>query len=373
MSGLGLCLGLILILFSIRIYSGVIQPAQEELGKADYVVISKDVSLGNTLLNSKARFNEKEIEELSKQSFTSDLAYFTPNQFTVKAYIPQFELGLDMFFESIPKSFIDNCPYQFSWEPGDELLPIIVSEDFINLYNYNFAIMNQLPQISPGSVTAVPLTIVLKGSKNQLTIRGRIVGYSERISSVLIPVEFMNWANDHLGGLKGSAPVSRMMIKVNKEYAASMESFLLEKGYMVNAERLGQHRITAMAGIITTILVILGGLFMLLSFIIVLQNFALVLSEARHDMILLFQLGYTIKSITLFLFSMLGVYLAGVVSISIALYWYGYSQLGDYLQHRQLESGLAITSEISVFIGLMMILLLTTGLFSIRFRIYRYS
>lgn len=373
-SGLGLCIGLTLVLFSTRIYFGLVKPAQDEIKRSDYVIISKGVSIGNTLLNSKAKFSGQELSQLKEQKFTSDVAMFTPNQFTVKAYagggIP---FMTDLFFESVPNSFIDNCPYTFDWEEGDDFLPIIVSEDFINLYNYSFAVINGLPQVSPSSVTAVPLKIVMQGPNGQYTMSGRIVGYSERIASVLVPDRFLRWANKEIGGVSKDPDVARLMIKVNKEYAASMQEYMTKEGYQVNSERLGQNKTSAIANILTDVLVVLGALFILFSFVIVLQNFSLILSDARQDMVLLMQLGYKIGVITRFLFFVLAGYLALVAIFSGILYAVGYSQLTHYLQNRSLESGNAINFEVTALLLFVLVLLMLTGLVSIRYKVQKYQ
>src|SRR6187402_2888651 len=146
LSGLGLVLGLTLVLICLQLYLSIFKSLSSEISKSEYIILSKDISLGNTLLNSSAVISTKELEDLKKQPFVEKLGVFIPNHYKVMAYAGgSLQLVTELFFESIPDDFVDNKPYNFRWEEGDEFLPIIVSEDFINLYNYGYALSNGFP------------------------------------------------------------------------------------------------------------------------------------------------------------------------------------------------------------------------------------
>jgi hypothetical protein len=372
-SGFGLCLGLTLVLFSLRFYFGIVVPAQKEIDKADFIVISKNISYGNTLFNSKAKFSEEEIKDLKSQNFTTDLATFNSSDFQVRAYVDRFAFMTDLFFESLPAEFIDNCPSDFRWNEGENFIPIMVSEDFINLYNYTFAPENGLPQVPPSALSMIPVKIKMKGNRGEMEMKGRIVGLSERINSVLVPDNFLRWANKQIGDVNSSDDAARLVLKANKEYASNMQEYMEKQGYQVNSERMNQSKTSSYANVLSYILVILGVLFIAFSFIIVLQNFALILGEARQDMILLLQLGYKINAIVKFLFSVLISYVGVVAVISSVAYIILYGILSKYLLNRNLESGMAVTSEVVVALILSCVLLLLTGLFSISNRVKKYS
>ena len=58
-----------------------------------------------------------------------------------------------MFFESLPADFLDEVPEGWSdWSSEDPVVPIIISREFLNLYNFGFAFPGACPS-SPSPVS----------------------------------------------------------------------------------------------------------------------------------------------------------------------------------------------------------------------------
>ena len=280
-------------------------------------------------------------------------------------------LVTELFFESIPDQFVDNRPYNFKWEEGDEFLPIIVSEDFINLYNYGYALSNGFPQISKNTASMVPLEVKLSGSSKAMTLNAKIVGYSERVSSVLVPQDFMKWANLNIGNYKKEDQASRIIIKLNKEYSGGLEKYLEDKSLLINSEKLGLSKIGAIAKIMIDILIIVGALFVLFSFMIVLTNFSLLLAEAKADLVLLFQLGYKIKTLVYHLFVYMLFFIGIVMVISVGVFLYINTILTETFVIRGISVATEIHFELFYCILSLLIFLLGSGLYSISRNITR--
>ncbi len=366
LSGFGLVLGLSLILVCLQLYLSIVTSLSNELSKSDYILLSKDISLGNTLLKSTAVISKAELEDLKKQPFVENIGLFIPNHFKVVAYAGgSMQLVTELFFESIPDEFVDNKPYNFRWEENDDFLPIIVSEDFINLYNYGYALSNGFPQISKSTASLVPLEIKLQGPGKIITMNARIVGYSERVSSVLVPQDFMIWANASIGNFKKETQASRIIIKLNKEYSGGLEHYLEDKSLLINSEKLGLNKLGAIAKIVIDVLIGIGALFVLFSFMIVLTNFSLILSEAKEDLSILFQLGYKIKTLVLHLFVYLLVFIVVLMFLSVGVFYYIHSKFTVLFSERGIEVATAIHFEIFYCVLLLLVFLLGTGLYSI--------
>ena len=365
-SGLGLVLGICIVLMCLQIYLSVFNSLSSEISKSDYIILSKDITFGNTLLNSAAVISKVEMDDLNKQPFVEKLGVFIPNHFKVTAYAGGgLQLVTELFFESIPDEFVDNRPYNFRWEEGDEVLPIIVSEDFINLYNYGYALSNGFPQISKSTASLVPLEVRIKGTVKMMTMKAKIVGYSERVSSVLVPQDFMKWANVEIANYKREEQVSRIIIKLNKKYSGGLETYLENKSLLINSEKLGSTKVGAIAKIVIDIIVIVGVLFVVFSFMIVLANFSLILSEAKAEVILLFQLGFKIKSLVLHLFVYLSVFIVVVMIISVGLFYYFNSRLEEIFDSRGITISSEIHFELFYCVLALLLFLLSAGLFSI--------
>ena len=366
LSGFGLVLGLSLVLVCLQMYLSIVKSLSTEISKSEYIILSKDISIGNTLFNSSAIISKTEFEDLKKQPFAERVGVFIPNHYKVVAYAGgSMNLVTELFFESIPDEFVDNRPYNFRWHEGDDFLPIIVSEDFINLYNYGYALSNGFPQISKNTASMVPLQVKLTGPGKVLTLNAKIVGYSERVSSVLVPQSFMKWANLNIGNYKKEEQASRIIVKLNKEYSAGLEKYLQNKSLLINSEKLGLSKIGAIAKIVIDVLIIVGALFVIFSFMIVLTNFSLLLAEAKADLILLFQLGYKITTLVYHLFVYLLFFIGIVMIISIAVFLYINSLLSETFVSRGISVATGIHFELFYCILLLLVFLLGSGLYSI--------
>jgi hypothetical protein len=372
LSGFGLVLGLSLVLVSLQVYLSIEKSLSSEISKAEYVVLSKDVSLGNTLLLSKAVISKGELEDLKKQPFVESVGEFIPNHYKVVAFAGgSLQLMMDMFFESVPDEYVDNRPYNFRWEEGDDFIPIIVSDDFINLYNYGFALSGGYPQISRSTVSMLPLEVKISGPGKTVKMNARIVGFSERVSSILVPQDFMKWANKTVGGYTKEDQASRIIVKLNKKYSAGLGKYLEDKSLHINSEKLGLSKTTAIAKIIIDVLIAIGILFVIFSFVIVLTNFSLILAEAKADLILLFQLGYKINTLIYHLFVYLLVFVLVVMIISIGTFFYINNFIIDVFATRGIEMDAEINFELFYCIIILIGALLGSGLYSISRNISR--
>ena len=52
----------------------------------------------------------------------------------------------------------------WNWDPEEGIIPIIIPQDFLNLYNFGFAQSQGLPQVPKGVISMVNFKIRLKGS-----------------------------------------------------------------------------------------------------------------------------------------------------------------------------------------------------------------
>ena len=120
-------------------------------------------------------FSEKEINELKAQSFIADVAPLLANEF--KVYLGAAGvIGTDMFLESIDERFIDTVPSSFTWNEGQSQVPIIISSDYIEIYNV-FAPAQGLPVLSNEGAKRVPITIDCSGNGLQYKFQGNFASF----------------------------------------------------------------------------------------------------------------------------------------------------------------------------------------------------
>ncbi len=158
-------LGLAIVLSGLQFFLDArsIWTADDSFIRSDYLVINKKVTSENTYGQPPGDFSTNVIEELSSQPWVRRLAPFSSADYRVSASLNQGGRGMSthMFFESIPDDFVDVPSSQWSWEEGVDDVPLIISKDYLTLYNFGFATSAGLPQISEGLMSGIPLTLNL--------------------------------------------------------------------------------------------------------------------------------------------------------------------------------------------------------------------
>lgn len=294
-------IGLAIVIAGIQFYADIrsIWESEDSFINQDYLIINKKVMASNTFGSSSTDFTPSDVEDLKAQPWVRRIGSFSNADFHVKAFINQGGRGMatDMFLEAIPDEFIDIEPSSWKYNKGDSIVPIIISKDYLTLYNFGFASAAGLPQVTEGMLSSVPLTLRLDGRNGQksMTLKARIVGYSGRLNTILVPQDFMTWSNRELGSGAVNAP-QRLIIDVSSPGDVAIQNYLDNQ----NFERAGEDRgaqaayfVKLVAGLIIGI----GGLITLLSFFILLLSVALLMQKNRAKLHLLIMLGYNLKAV----------------------------------------------------------------------------
>ena len=294
-SYIGLGIGVLLLLCSIQMYINIQQLLTEgsiRKNGFDFVSITKTVTNETMGKPDKNLFKQADIDEIRSQPFIDGVAPLLPNQFRVQLsagdIIP---FRTDLFLETLENDFIDTIPPSFTWQPGQETLPIIISSDFFEIYNV-FAPGQDLPQVSKETATGIPVLVTCEGNGQRQAFVGKIVAFSDRINSVLVPKPFLDWANLTFGQQK-EVEASRLFIKTKDANSPELLKFLDKKNYKINKDKtiLGRNKI-----IIDSIFSGLG-VFGILVVILALMLFSfylqLVIARSKDNLRLLLTLGYS--------------------------------------------------------------------------------
>ncbi|MES2730407.1 MAG: FtsX-like permease family protein [Bacteroidota bacterium] len=357
LAGIGFLLGLLILLVSLQLYLDVQRVLDEKArNTADYLILNKDISFANTLGFANSTFSEVEIDSLRRQPFVKRLGEFNTSQFqaTVETNqtIPFYTV---LFFESVPDAFLDEIPGGWRWNEASEQLPIIVSQEFLNLYNFGFALSQGLPQLSRGTLKLLPLTVVISGPKGQRKYNARIVGFSDRIASVLVPDSFMRWANQHIGPDQ-TKPPSRLMVQVNDASNPAIADYLTRFSYQTNNDKLKASQTGRIIQVVMSLIGIVGIFFIVLSFIIFTSNFRVIIAEAKDEIALLLQLGYRVGTIARHLLVYFALFLAAVMLTTFILLQIAVARLQTFVQTQGIDLSSGVSATV-IYTGLTFIAL----------------
>jgi len=264
---------------------------------------SKFLTLNKTVIAYQSHFSEEELTALQDRKDIQQLATFYTSGYRVSASSPTFGFFTDLFFEAIDTAFIDvkkNLD-QFSWKEGQREIPIIVSRDYIALYNFGFAPSQGLPQLNPDFLENFTLDLTLSGNGLKRKYKGRIVDYSDRIHSILVPIPFMEWANTTFSEQVRPGP-SRLMLATDIDQVSALRQWIKEKGYEVSSGHLVGERIRSLLRAAIALIAFIGLVIVILSVLVFVINFQLLVARAKDRIGLLLELGYRPHAISQVLF-----------------------------------------------------------------------
>lgn len=203
-ASLGCLLGSILVLLALQTWVDYQSFQEQEEGGASYITLNKQVTGGilHNLAQKNKSFHETEVEEISQLPGVLEVANFDRNYFPVTVNIwPAGKIGLgvaaraDLFFESVPDSFLDQIPASWKWEENSSFVPIMVPKFYLDLWNFGLApSRSEYPALSMETASSMPIEIFI-GTDQSVIMQGRFVAFSKRINSVLVPRDFLKWAN----------------------------------------------------------------------------------------------------------------------------------------------------------------------------------
>lgn len=324
-------LGGIIVLIGLQAYQDFDRLMHKERGliNESYVVITKPV--GNvssivSLLGVRPTFSKKEIAELKVHPSVSQLGQFDAANFELRGsfMIGDFNVSTDMFLESVPTQFIDvafDAPTDWEADLNSEVIPLIISRRYLNLYNYVYASTKGLPQISEGITSKFPLSIRLRGNGLERTYRATVLGFTDRFNTILVPKRFLDQANEVYGKEVQPQP-SRLVLetKAGRGDGALLDYFK-KKGYRIEGDDETLRLQTLVNGVLWVVIGI-GGIVSVLAFFLLLISIQLLIEKNKDKFVNLYSLGYTIRQIALpYLLLVAGVdtlvWLIAVLSVSI--------------------------------------------------------
>lgn len=292
-------LGLAILLLAFQFYFDIspVFSEKDNLFKEDYLTVTKEVGLLSTLSSKSSGFTDSEITDLKQQRYIKDVGVFTPSQFNVFAGINNKDVGVgfntEMFFESVPDKFIDIKTDDWTFSPDDTSIPIILPKNYLDLYNFGFAEANALPKISEGLISMINMDIVIYGKQGQRRqMSGRIVGFSNRLNTILVPESFMEWANKEYGASSAGNP-SRLIVEVKNVADPDLATYFKTKGYEISGENTTASRISFFLKMVVLIVIVIGLVICGLSFFILILSIYLLLEKNMIKLKTLRLMGYS--------------------------------------------------------------------------------
>ena len=323
-----------------------------EMLSKNTIVIQKKVTSGPLLGLNNPEFSDEQIDELRSMEFVESCDPIRSNTFDVvlsidDPLIPAFNSNI--YVQSVHEDYLDVKTDHWDWDEGSKTLPIIMPRDFLMMMN-NFLSASNIPQLSDDLVLDLKIDLNIGPRNYRETIHARIVGFTNELSSILVPEYFLNWANQKYGE-KEKEVISQLVVKSKDGQFGLLENYLEEKEFESKKSQLLIAKLKSTLGVLLTIISTISLLAVFLSMLVLIQYLQLIMTKNDYEIRTLLRLGHApnqlIKVFLRYFMSLFSV----VAGLSLLLF----IPAKYYLQQIFISNGISLDSSLSIYLFLLVI------------------
>lgn len=364
---LGLSIAMLLILAAVQLqenYNSLLNSKTNQDSIANFLVINKQLTnktYGNTFISG------EDIAHIKQQPFTEDVGILKPSLFkaSVESFSNRFPFSTDISFESVPSSFIDVQTKDWSWDEHSNYIPMIAPNMFLDFYNFQFSFSQNLPQLTQENVKMIVFKVKIETPNGYALFNGRIVGFSDRITSLLVPETFMNWANKQYGGNINTQP-SRIVIKTKDPGNPQLVQFLKDNGYATDADKTRFSKYRQIVSTVVNISWITGAVLLVFALLIFTLFIQLTIASCKNEIQQLIILGASPYQLKKFLVKQffpqnILIILISLIVLSGIQYW-----LYGFLLAQHIYINIFISYKTIIVALLVLLILWFTNFYTIR-------
>ena len=295
--------GMTIVLLGYQLYCDILPifTANDSFLKADYLVVSKKIGMANALGQQHLGFSKDEIADLQAQPFVKGVGQFTSTAYKAEATMGVSGMKIlnsELFFESVPDPFVDVSLDNWHYTQGDSLVPVILPRSYIAMYNFGFAQNHSLPKINEGLVGMIDLHIRVQGKGGQGYFKGKVIGFSSKLNTILVPQSFMLWSNNHFSP-DSEMPPSRLILDVTNPADQRIGTYLEEHNYELEDNNLDAEKTTYFLKLMVTLVMGVGVVISALSFYVLLLSIYLLVQKNTTKLQNLLLIGYSPSRVAL--------------------------------------------------------------------------
>ncbi len=319
----GLFIAFILVLSCLQLYENANRLFGNKSSDSNYwLTFSKKITPDNIGRRALLGFNENDIAKLKQWQEVKSVYPFSANEFKASAnggdFIPFYT---DLYFEGVDLKAIDVPLTEEEFQVKGDEIPIIISREYLNLYNYGFALNQGLPQISEDFAKKIEVNINIVVNKQNKTYRGKMVGLSDRIHSVLIPKKFLDSLNLAEKPQLANQPkiFNRVLVQVKDSGDESLISKMKENNYESNQESLRSAKIKSKLFLVLNLIALLGIFIFALCLYIIVSFIKIQFLEKHEEVSIKNSLGYSPKKMVSDISRRFCINLMIVLAVSLAV------------------------------------------------------
>ena len=294
--------GVSVVLFAVFAFTNfsAVKTQDSSIFSDEFIIINKKVGVLQTVSQRTSQFTNRELRNISQQEFFTDVAPFQSSRFHTMLYTQNEAMPLrtDLFFESVPDTYINHDKAVWKWEEGSTFIPIIVPHNFLALYNFGFAPSQGLPQLSEEIIKNITFQVRITGNGKKQEFSARVVDFTNKINSVLVPENFLTWANTIYGYKKTDNP-SRLILATENIADSRIFEYIASNNYQINDEGILNSKLSFYLKLTLSIVGTIGVIITLLAIWLLIFNFHLIIEKNKTKIKNLWYLGYSFSALML--------------------------------------------------------------------------
>lgn len=367
----GLFISFILVISCLQLYENANTLFGNKSNDSNYwLTFSKKITPENIGRKELLGFNTEDTEKLQKWQEIKSIYPFSANEFKASAnggdFIPFYT---DLYFEGLDVKAIDVPLDDKDFQVKGNVIPIIISREYLNLYNYGFALNQGLPQISEDFAKKIEININIVTNKQNKTYIGKLVGLSDRIHSVLIPKKFLDSMNIVEKPSLANSPkiYNRVLVQVKDSEDKNLVSKMKENGYESNQENLRSAKIKSKLYLVLNVIAVLGIFIFALCLYIIVSFIKIQFLEKQEEVSIKNSLGYSPKAMVNAMSKTFCIHLMVTLILSTLIV-----AIGQYFLAKSDVSNALLSRFINPFLYLLIILIPILVYFFVKELIYRW-
>jgi hypothetical protein len=279
------------------------------------IIVQKKVTNSSSLNLSKTDFSAQELVKIKKEPFIVEVQPVISNNFDVSfetsdPLVPYFRT--DVFIQTVAQRFLDVKTDQWHWSEGDEFVPMIMPREFLVMLN-TFMSASGIPQISDDLAKQVKFKFKIWNGTGMERVNARIIGFTNEVSSLLVPASFMKFGNDKYSD-GTEQKITQIIISGKESEFGLVEDLLNKRGLESKNAQMIVGRLKSVVGTLFVVVLGISIIAVLASGLVLLQYMQLLMSKNAYEVRTLLRIGYSPK-VVIRRFFVYFVKIFGIVSV----------------------------------------------------------
>ena len=262
------------------------------------LIVQKAVTNASSLNLTKTDFSLNELRKMRNEPFIEEIQPVISNNFSVSfetsdPLVPYFRS--DVFIQTVDQKFLDVKTSKWDWKPGDKYVPMIMPREFLVMLN-TFMSSSGIPQISDDLAKDVKFKFKLWNGDKVEKVNVRIIGFTNEVSSLLVPKSFMEYGNKYYSD-GTEQKITQIMIAGKESEFGLVEALLKKKGLESKKTQMVVGRLKSVVGTLFFVVLGISIIAVLASGLVLIQYMQLLMSRNAYEVRTLLRIGYNPKEI----------------------------------------------------------------------------